>query len=166
MPDLERHDRSYVVTRRFSPGWRAVAVAVGAIAVAGGGRYLIETDLCDEPAHPVLRLAGVAAAMVAVVGACSVLWGLFGADRVLTVDGVARTVTTVEKRPFRRARTAVLPFSSVASVDVVPDNRDDEDAFLVRLVVRGEAPPLVVREFFERSEAEAVATRLRDLLRS
>ena len=166
MSDLERHERTYVVTRRVSPGWRAVAVVLGAIAVTAGGRYLIETDLCDVPAHPMWRLAGVAAAMVAVIGALAVHWGLFGADRVLTVDGVARTVATVEKRPFRRARTAVHSFSAVTSVDVAPEYRDDDDAFVVLLVLRGEAPPLVVRAFPERADAEAVATRLRDLLAS
>jgi hypothetical protein len=166
MSDLERHERTYVVTRRFSPGWRAVAVLLGTIAVTGSGRYLIETDLCDVPAHPVLRLAGVVAAMVAVIGAYVFVWGLVVADRVLTVDRVARTVAIVEKRPFRRARSVVRSFSTVASVDVVPEHGDDEDSFLVLLVIRGEEAPLVVREFLERSEAEAVATRMRTFLRS
>lgn len=165
MSDLEQHDRRLVLTRRSSPWLRGLAAVGGAAVVYACALFLVDTDLRDIRGNVAERLAGVFVAMAAVVGASASIWAVFAPDRTLTVDGVRRIVETVERRPFRRSRKVTRPFSAVASVDVVPEPGDRADTVHLRLTIRGEDRPLVVREFLARPEAEAIAARLRDLLR-
>lgn len=165
MSDPERNDRRLVLTQRSSPWWRAAAVVVGVIVLWVCIGFFLEADFREDRGNVLERLAGVVVAMVAVVGASSLIWGLFAPDRTMTFDGLRRVVEVVERRPFRRARTVTRSFVAVASVDVVPEVGDEADTVHLHLALVGEDRPLVVRTFLERSEADTLAARLRDLLR-
>lgn len=163
MYDTEQSDGCLILRQRSAPWLRAVATVVGAVVVYVCAGIFLVTDLQDVPGSIPARLVGLFVGMIAIIGAASFLWAAFSPDRILTFDGPRRSFVVVEKRPLRRPRIVTRSLDAIASVDVVSEFGDEDDTFHVHLGIHGEDRPVVVRQYLDRSEADALAVRLRAL---